>query len=51
MDCVGHPWPPGRCCSRRCRPRRRPALMVGAIYVGWVNDYGYNRSMHDGLWP
>jgi basic membrane protein A and related proteins len=25
------------------------ALTVGAIYVGSVNDYGYNRSMHDGL--
>src|SRR5277367_1131473 len=24
-------------------------LVVGAIYVGSVNDYGYNRSMHDGL--
>src|SRR5277367_1748372 len=24
-------------------------LIVGAIYVGSVNDYGYNRSMHDGL--
>jgi basic membrane lipoprotein Med (substrate-binding protein (PBP1-ABC) superfamily) len=22
---------------------------VGAIYVGSVNDFGYNRSMHDGL--
>jgi basic membrane protein A and related proteins len=26
-----------------------PALTVGAIYVGSTNDYGYNRSMHDGL--
>src|SRR6202162_5910052 len=24
-------------------------LVVGAIYVGSTNDYGYNRSMHDGL--
>jgi basic membrane protein A and related proteins len=24
-------------------------LTVGAIYVGNVNDYGYNQSMHDGL--
>ena len=24
-------------------------LTVGAIYVGSVNDFGYNRSMHDGL--
>ena len=24
-------------------------LVVGAIYVGSINDYGYNRSMHDGL--
>ena len=24
-------------------------LTVGAIYVGSINDYGYNRSMHDGL--
>ncbi len=24
-------------------------LTVGAIYVGSVNDYGYNRAMHDGL--
>ena len=26
-----------------------PVLTVGAIYVGSTNDYGYNRSMHDGL--
>ncbi len=26
-----------------------PQLIVGAIYVGSVNDYGYNRSMKDGL--
>ena len=24
-------------------------LTVGAIYVGSINDYGYNRAMHDGL--
>jgi basic membrane protein A and related proteins len=24
-------------------------LTVGAIYVGNINDYGYNQSMHDGL--
>jgi basic membrane protein A and related proteins len=24
-----------------------PALVIGAIYVGSVNDYGYNRSFHD----
>ena len=24
-------------------------LTVGAIYVGSTNNYGYNRSMHDGL--
>lgn len=24
-------------------------LMVGAIFVGATNDYGYNRAMHDGL--
>jgi basic membrane protein A and related proteins len=27
----------------------KPALIVGAIYVGSVNDYGYNRTMKDGL--
>jgi basic membrane lipoprotein Med (substrate-binding protein (PBP1-ABC) superfamily) len=27
----------------------RPSLIVGAIYVGSVNDYGYNRAMKDGL--
>src|ERR1700726_4228648 len=27
----------------------KPALTVGAIYVGSVNDYGYNRAMKDGL--
>jgi basic membrane protein A len=27
----------------------KPPLIVGAIYVGNVNDYGYNRSMKDGL--
>ena len=26
-----------------------PTLTVGAICVGSTNDYGYNRSMHDGL--
>jgi basic membrane lipoprotein Med (substrate-binding protein (PBP1-ABC) superfamily) len=27
----------------------KPPLIVSAIYVGSVNDYGYNRSMKDGL--
>jgi basic membrane protein A and related proteins len=27
----------------------KPSLIVGAIYVGSVNDYGYNRAMKDGL--
>lgn len=27
----------------------KPPLIVGAVYVGSVNDYGYNRSMKDGL--
>lgn len=27
----------------------KPPLTVGAIYVGSVNDYGYNRAMKDGL--
>jgi basic membrane protein A len=26
-----------------------PRLTIGAIYVGSVNDYGYNRSFHDAL--
>ena len=26
-----------------------PRLVVGAVYVGSVNDYGYNRSFHDAL--
>jgi basic membrane lipoprotein Med (substrate-binding protein (PBP1-ABC) superfamily) len=27
----------------------KPRLVIGAIYVGNVNDYGYNRSFHDAL--
>jgi basic membrane lipoprotein Med (substrate-binding protein (PBP1-ABC) superfamily) len=27
----------------------KPTLIVGAIYVGSINDYGYNRAMKDGL--
>ena len=27
----------------------KPTLTAGAIYVGSVNDYGYNRAMKDGL--
>lgn len=30
-------------------PARAAPLTVGAIYVGSINDYGYNRAMHDGL--
>ncbi|HMK69546.1 MAG TPA: BMP family ABC transporter substrate-binding protein [Xanthobacteraceae bacterium] len=30
-------------------PALAAPLTVGAIYVGSTNDYGYNRSMHDGL--
>ena len=30
-------------------PTAAAPLTVGAIYVGSTNDYGYNRSMHDGL--
>ncbi|HVO37431.1 MAG TPA: BMP family ABC transporter substrate-binding protein [Spirochaetia bacterium] len=26
-----------------------PKLIIGAIYVGSVNDFGYNRSFHDAL--
>jgi len=26
-----------------------PRLVIGAVYVGGVNDYGYNRSFHDAL--
>jgi basic membrane lipoprotein Med (substrate-binding protein (PBP1-ABC) superfamily) len=26
-----------------------PVLVIGAVYVGSVNDYGYNRSFHDAL--
>jgi basic membrane protein A and related proteins len=29
--------------------QNKPSLTVGAIYVGSVNDYGYNRAMKDGL--
>jgi len=29
--------------------QEKPTLIVGAIYIGSVNDYGYNRSMKDGL--
>ena len=28
---------------------QQPALIIGAVYVGSVNDYGYNRSFHDAL--
>jgi basic membrane protein A and related proteins len=27
----------------------KPPLVVGAIYIGSVNDFGYNRAMKDGL--
>jgi len=27
----------------------KPVLVVGALYVGSVNDFGYNRAMKDGL--
>jgi basic membrane protein A and related proteins len=27
----------------------KPPLIVGVIYVGSVNDYGYNRAMKDGI--
>jgi basic membrane protein A and related proteins len=29
--------------------QEKPSLIVGAIYVGSANDYGYNRAMKDGL--
>jgi basic membrane lipoprotein Med (substrate-binding protein (PBP1-ABC) superfamily) len=31
------------------RAQDKPPLIVGAIYVGSVNDFGYNRAMKDGL--
>jgi basic membrane protein A and related proteins len=31
------------------RAEEGPSLIVGAVYVGSVNDYGYNRAMKDGL--
>jgi basic membrane protein A and related proteins len=30
-------------------PARAAGLVVGAIYVGSISDYGYNQSMHEGL--
>jgi basic membrane lipoprotein Med (substrate-binding protein (PBP1-ABC) superfamily) len=27
----------------------KPTLIVGVIYIGTVNDYGYNRAMKDGV--
>lgn len=30
-------------------PAHAAGLTVGAIYVGSINDYGYNQSMHEGL--
>jgi basic membrane protein A and related proteins len=31
------------------RAQDKPPLIVGVIYVGSVNDYGYNRAMKDGV--
>jgi basic membrane protein A and related proteins len=31
------------------RAQDKPALIVGVIYVGNANDYGYNRAMKDGV--
>src|SRR5258708_38657606 len=28
---------------------QQSGLIIGAVYVGSVNDYGYNRSFHDAL--
>ena len=33
----------------RVTAEEKPRLVIGAIYVGSVNDYGYNRSFHDAL--
>jgi basic membrane lipoprotein Med (substrate-binding protein (PBP1-ABC) superfamily) len=37
------------CPDGRAAPAEPPRLTIGAIYVGGVNDYGYNRSFHDAL--
>jgi basic membrane protein A len=31
------------------RAQDKPALIVGVIYIGNANDYGYNRAMKDGV--
>src|SRR5471032_1211892 len=31
------------------RAQDKPPLIVGVIYVGNANDYGYNRAMKDGV--
>lgn len=36
-------------CLSRPIAADKPRLVIGAIYVGSVNDYGYNRSFHDAL--
>jgi len=36
-------------CLSRPVAADKPRLVIGAIYVGSVNDYGYNRSFHDAL--
>src|ERR1700730_855024 len=35
--------------ARPAAAQDKAVLIVGAIYVGSVNDYGYNRAMKDGL--
>ena len=39
------------CAGLALRPAlaQQPELVIGAVYVGSVNDYGYNRSFHDAL--
>ena len=49
MTQVSHRRAAAARCSQPAAAAADPALTVGAIYVGSTNDYGYNRSMHDGL--
>jgi basic membrane lipoprotein Med (substrate-binding protein (PBP1-ABC) superfamily) len=39
----------GLCLAFKPAFAEEPRLTIGAIYVGSVNDYGYNRSFHDAL--
>jgi basic membrane protein A len=48
-EAIATPVPPPTAAPTQVPTEAAPCLVIGALYVGSVNDAGYNQAMHDSL--